>query len=95
MIDPKTGKPWMEYPYAEDGMDLWHTYEDYFGAFLSRHYRNDAALLADSELQAWWTEAKVRQAGREQGYSEGLEIGRHAGLRGAKSSWWSEVRMKA
>lgn len=61
MIDPSTGKPWMEYPYAEDGMDLWRTFEDYFNAFISRHYRNDEALLADTELQAWWSEVKVSQ----------------------------------
>lgn len=59
MLDPKTGLPWMEYPYAEDGLDLWQKYEEYFTAFIFRHYESDEAIKEDKELQAWWHEVKT------------------------------------
>ncbi|GAB4813772.1 hypothetical protein N2152v2_000818 [Parachlorella kessleri] len=57
MVDAN-GKPWMDYPYADDGTDLWQAYVDYFGAYLRLYYGSDADVQADTELQAWWEECK-------------------------------------
>jgi hypothetical protein len=58
MVDPN-GKPWMEYPYADDGLDLWNEMESYFKKYLGLYYASDQAIEDDSELQAWWREVKV------------------------------------
>ena len=58
MVDAN-GKPWVDYPYADDGIDLWQAYVDYFGNYLRLYYGSDADVQADSELQAWWEECKV------------------------------------
>jgi len=47
-----------DYPYAQDGLDVWNAYMDYFGAYLKLYYKSDADVLGDTELQAWWNEVK-------------------------------------
>ena len=55
-----SGNPWLDYPYADDGLDIWGELEAYFEAYLGLYYKNDADVKADAELQAWWGEVKVR-----------------------------------
>ncbi|GLI71453.1 hypothetical protein VaNZ11_016671 [Volvox africanus] len=59
MVDPATGKPWLDYPYATDGLDIWSALTSYFDTYLRLYYKSDADVLEDPELQAWWNEAKT------------------------------------
>lgn len=68
MVDA-SGKPWLDYPYAEDGLQLWGALDDYFKLYLPLYYGTDGDVLDDTELQAWWQEVKVG----------GLVNGRRAG----------------
>ncbi len=38
MVDPATGRPWTDYPYAEDGLQLWGALTSYFRAYLAVYY---------------------------------------------------------
>ena len=58
MVDA-SGKPWMDYPYADDGMDIWNTTASYFDKYLHLFYKDDQEVATDPELQAWWNEVKV------------------------------------
>lgn len=65
IVSPE-GKLWLsDYPYAQDGLDLWSAYLEYFTAYLKLYYKSDADVLDDREVQAWWTEVKVSSAGCE------------------------------
>jgi len=58
MLDGE-GKPWIsDYPYAQDGLDIWTGIEGYFTEYLKLYYGGDADVAGDSELQAWWQEVK-------------------------------------
>ncbi|KAL4422175.1 hypothetical protein ABPG77_006864 [Micractinium sp. CCAP 211/92] len=58
MLDGE-GKLWIQdYPYATDGLELWREMEAYFRAYLALYYKSDEEVLADEELQAWWSDAK-------------------------------------
>ncbi|GLC42161.1 hypothetical protein PLESTM_001298800 [Pleodorina starrii] len=59
MVDPATGKPWLDYPYATDGLDVWSALSSYFDKYLRLYYTSDKDVLDDTELQAWWAEAKT------------------------------------
>ncbi|KAG0548029.1 hypothetical protein BDA96_01G131300 [Sorghum bicolor] len=50
-----------DYPYASDGLAIWHAIEQWVGEYLAIYYPDDAALRGDEELQAWWKE--VREVG--------------------------------
>uniref|UniRef100_A0A0E0D510 Lipoxygenase n=1 Tax=Oryza meridionalis TaxID=40149 RepID=A0A0E0D510_9ORYZ len=50
-----------DYPYAADGLEIWHAIEQWVGEYLAIYYTNDGVLRGDAELQAWWTE--VREVG--------------------------------
>ncbi|CAN6309720.1 unnamed protein product [Urochloa humidicola] len=50
-----------DYPYASDGLAIWHAIEQWVGEYLAIYYPDDAALQGDTELQAWWNE--VREVG--------------------------------
>ncbi|CAN6287140.1 unnamed protein product [Urochloa humidicola] len=50
-----------DYPYASDGLAIWHAIEQWVGEYLTIYYPDDAALRGDPELQAWWGE--VREVG--------------------------------
>ena len=54
-----------DYPYAQDGLDIWNAYLDYFGDYLKLYYKSDGDVLGDTELQNWWTEVKVTRGGKE------------------------------
>ncbi|GLC42158.1 hypothetical protein PLESTM_001298500 [Pleodorina starrii] len=59
MVDPTTGKPWLDYPYATDGLDVWSGLSSYFDKYLRLYYSSDKDVLDDTELQAWWAEVKT------------------------------------
>uniref|UniRef100_J3LRW3 Lipoxygenase n=1 Tax=Oryza brachyantha TaxID=4533 RepID=J3LRW3_ORYBR len=50
-----------DYPYAVDGLEIWHAIEQWVGEYLAIYYPDDGVLRGDAELQAWWTE--VREVG--------------------------------
>ncbi|CAL4953286.1 unnamed protein product [Urochloa decumbens] len=50
-----------DYPYASDGLAIWHAIEQWTTEYLTIYYPNDGVLQADVELQAWWKE--VREVG--------------------------------
>ncbi|ONM35730.1 Linoleate 9S-lipoxygenase 1 [Zea mays] len=47
-----------DYPYASDGLAVWHAIEQWVTEYLAIYYPNDGVLQADVELQAWWKEAR-------------------------------------
>lgn len=56
MVDPATGRPWTDYPYAEDGLQLWGALTSYFRAYLAAYYTAVGvgnALLADQRRALW------------------------------------------
>jgi linoleate 9S-lipoxygenase len=53
----------MEYPWAEDGLDLWAAMHKYFASYVRLYYGSDADVLNDSEVQAWWQELQVSSCG--------------------------------
>lgn len=58
MVDAN-GQLFMEYPWAEDGLDLWSAMHQYFANYVQLYYRSDEDVLQDSELQSWWQELQV------------------------------------
>ncbi|KAL6840053.1 hypothetical protein ACP4OV_029863 [Aristida adscensionis] len=50
-----------DYPYASDGLAIWHAIEQWVAEYLAIYYPDDGVLQADAELQAWWKE--VREVG--------------------------------
>ncbi|KAF6251343.1 lipoxygenase [Scenedesmus sp. NREL 46B-D3] len=60
MMGPE-GQLWLDdYPYAQDGLDLWAAFLDYFTAYLKLYYSSNEEVVADEELQAWWAECKEK-----------------------------------
>jgi linoleate 9S-lipoxygenase len=47
-----------DYPYASDGLAVWHAIEQWATEYLAIYYPNDGVLQADVELQAWWKETR-------------------------------------
>ncbi|KAJ1286609.1 hypothetical protein BS78_03G365300 [Paspalum vaginatum] len=47
-----------DYPYASDGLAVWHAIEQWVTEYLAIYYPDDGVLQADVELQAWWKEAR-------------------------------------
>ncbi|KAG2445991.1 hypothetical protein HXX76_000594 [Chlamydomonas incerta] len=58
MLDA-AGRPWLDYPFAIDGLDTWAALTAYFDQYVSLYYDGDGAVLEDGELQAWWDEVKT------------------------------------
>lgn len=62
MVDA-AGKPFLSYPYAEDGLAIWRAMEAYFGDYLALYYgsgaEGDSKVAADEELQAFWKDVTV------------------------------------
>ncbi|KAI4984752.1 hypothetical protein ZWY2020_017382 [Hordeum vulgare] len=50
-----------DYPYAVDGLAIWHAIEDWVTEYVAIYYTSDSVLQGDVELQAWWKE--VREVG--------------------------------
>ncbi len=36
--------PALDYPYAQDGLDIWYAMRDWFGAYLQLYYASDAQV---------------------------------------------------
>ncbi|EIE18646.1 Lipoxigenase [Coccomyxa subellipsoidea C-169] len=51
--------PALDYPYAQDGLDIWYAMRDWFGAYLQLYYASDVKLKEDVEIQSWWTEIQA------------------------------------
>lgn len=50
-----------DYPYAVDGLAIWHAIEQWVQEYVAIYYPTDGVLQGDVELQAWWKE--VREVG--------------------------------
>jgi lipoxygenase len=49
-----------DYPYAADGLELWSTIKGFNREYVDVYYKDDDAVLADPELQAWWKEMREK-----------------------------------
>ncbi|EFN59698.1 hypothetical protein CHLNCDRAFT_33552 [Chlorella variabilis] len=59
MLDGE-GRVWLgDYPYAQDGLEIWRELEAYFGEYLALYYASPEDVAGDEELQAWWAEVKA------------------------------------
>ncbi|KAI5063074.1 hypothetical protein GOP47_0021621 [Adiantum capillus-veneris] len=47
-----------DYPYANDGLNLWAALEKWVTEYTDIYYQDDKAVEKDEELQAWWTEVR-------------------------------------
>ncbi|KAI3418270.1 Lipoxygenase [Psidium guajava] len=47
-----------DYPYGEDGLDIWIAIKTWVTDFCSVFYKQDGHIQSDEELQAWWSEIK-------------------------------------
>lgn len=52
-----------DYPYANDGLELWAAIRTWVKDHIDIFYADDAAVVADIELQNWWTEARTKGHG--------------------------------
>ncbi|XP_064991878.1 probable linoleate 9S-lipoxygenase 5 [Musa acuminata AAA Group] len=50
-----------DYPYAVDGLQIWHAIETWVREYCAIYYPTNDVVKADAELQAWWKE--VREVG--------------------------------
>ncbi|BDA49833.1 Lipoxygenase 2.3, chloroplastic [Coccomyxa sp. Obi] len=60
--DEDTGrlKPVIDYPFGEDGLDIWYAMRDWFGSYLAIYYTDDQQLAEDSEIQEWWRDVREK-----------------------------------
>lgn len=62
--DPDPGNPsgvrliFPDYPYAEDGLEIWTAIKTWVKSFSSIFYKDDDSVHSDEELQAWWSEIR-------------------------------------
>ncbi|XP_030547739.2 linoleate 9S-lipoxygenase 6-like isoform X1 [Rhodamnia argentea] len=47
-----------DYPYGEDGLDIWIAIKMWVSDFCSVFYKQDVHIQSDEELQAWWSEIR-------------------------------------
>ncbi|KAL1339390.1 hypothetical protein AAHE18_U032900 [Arachis hypogaea] len=45
-----------DYPYAADGLEIWGAIKSWVEEYVAFYYKSDAAIVQDSELQAFWKE---------------------------------------
>ncbi|MED6192549.1 Lox2p [Stylosanthes scabra] len=45
-----------DYPYANDGLEIWGAIKSWVEEYVSFYYKSDAAIAQDPELQAFWKE---------------------------------------
>ncbi|EFJ18657.1 lipoxygenase [Selaginella moellendorffii] len=45
-----------DYPYAADGLEIWSALTKWTQEYVDVHYKDDATVQNDAELQAWWSE---------------------------------------
>lgn len=70
-----------EFPYRDDALALWRAIETFVGRYVALFYRSDAAVRADTELQAWAAELASRAGGRIPDLPGGGRIRSRARLR--------------
>ncbi|XP_068666574.1 linoleate 9S-lipoxygenase 6-like [Aristolochia californica] len=56
-----------DYPYAADGLEIWTAIHTWVSDYCSFYYSNDAAVVADTEIQSWWTEIRIIGHGDKSG----------------------------
>ncbi|KAG9447095.1 hypothetical protein H6P81_013223 [Aristolochia fimbriata] len=56
-----------DYPYAADGLEIWCAIRDWVSDYCGLHYATDAAVVADTEIQSWWTEIRYIGHGDKSG----------------------------
>ncbi|EFJ46750.1 hypothetical protein VOLCADRAFT_105416 [Volvox carteri f. nagariensis] len=78
MVDAN-GKPWLDYPYATDGLDVWNALTSYFDKYLRLYYKCDEDVEKDAELKEWWSEVKTL------GHGDLMKFGLRPG--GEKQLW--------
>lgn len=49
-----------DYPYAADGLLVWDSIQEWITDYVSLYYPDNATILNDSELQAWWNEVVTK-----------------------------------
>jgi lipoxygenase len=49
-----------DYPYAADGLLVWDSIEQWVRDYVSLYYSDSQTVLADVELQQWWTEIRTK-----------------------------------
>lgn len=59
--------PWDKYPIVGQFLTLWDAVSSYIQVFVDTSYVDDAAVVADKQLQAWITEATDEDEGNIQG----------------------------
>ena len=47
-----------DYPFAEDGLEVWAAIKQWATDYVGIYYKTDEAVQADDELQAWWREIR-------------------------------------
>lgn len=58
----------LDYPYAIDGLEIWAAIKSWVNDFCSIFYKDNEAIEADVELQAWWSE--IRSIGHGDNHNE-------------------------
>ncbi|XP_017232755.1 probable linoleate 9S-lipoxygenase 5 [Daucus carota subsp. sativus] len=58
-----------DYPYANDGLDIWSAIKTWVTEYCNLYYKTDDMVQNDNELQRWWTE--VREVGHGDKKNEG------------------------
>lgn len=49
-----------DYPFAADGLLVWSSIEQWCKDYVSLYYTDAATIVADVELQQWWTEIRTK-----------------------------------
>jgi len=59
-----------DHPYRDDGTLLWNAVLAWVSSYVRIYYASDADVVADYELQAWWSEVRAEDGGRIAGMSD-------------------------
>jgi hypothetical protein len=49
-----------DYPYAQDGLDLWCAFKSWVTDYINVYYASDKIVQQDMELQEWWSEVRTK-----------------------------------
>ncbi|XP_023545235.1 linoleate 9S-lipoxygenase 6-like [Cucurbita pepo subsp. pepo] len=49
-----------DYPFANDGLEIWSTIQKWVTNYCSLYYKDDEAIQNDVELQSWWKEVREK-----------------------------------
>ncbi|MBQ48838.1 MAG: hypothetical protein CMP10_15725 [Zetaproteobacteria bacterium] len=66
-----------EYPYRDDGLDVWQAINKWTTAYVNRYYSSDTIIIGDDEIQSWATEVSdmtVNQGGGLLGFGTNSKI---------------------